>query len=451
MVIQFKNRKRELKEISEVLESKKFELLIIYGRRRIGKTELVLRGTEKKSRIYYLAVGENNLERFYNVCLAHFPEISRIKQDWEALFDFLKDKAGVVVLDEFQNMIKEDSNILHLFQSIVDLTLKNSGLKLILLGSSVSIITSKVLEQGSPLYGRRTGSMHLKAISFFDLHLFFPKASVEELIEIYGFADGIPFYLIRIDRGLWRWLKQEISSERSFLKDEMDFLMKYEFEDAGTYKLILEAIANGKTKLNEIKDFIRVKRTDISPYLKNLIDVKMIKRLVPITENEKSRKGRYYLADSFLKFWFRHIYPNISAIEEGIFDVGIIKRDYTGYLGRVFEDIAAQYLIKERRASIKFNKIGKWWHKDIEIDIVAFDETTKSALFAECKWKDRVNAAEIVKPLSQKAGMVLWNNGDRKEAFAVFAKSFSKKIAEFEGKRVLCFDLADLKRALNKR
>ena len=110
--------------------------------------------------------------------------------------------------------------------------------------------------------------------------------------------------------------------------------MKYEFEDASTYKLILEAIANGKTKLNEIKDFIKVKRTDLTPYLKNLIEVKMVERIVPITENEKSRKGRYYLGDFFLKFWFRHVYRNLSSIEEGIFNAGIIKKSTANTLER---------------------------------------------------------------------------------------------------------------------
>lgn len=449
MVIQFKDRKKELKEMQDVLGSGKFELMILYGRRRIGKTELALKGTEKKKRVYYLAVGENNLERFYSACAAAFPEIAVIKPDWEALFGFLKDKAEVVIIDEFQNLIKENSSIVNLFQSIVDLTLKNSKMKLFLLGSSVSMITSMVLEESSPLYGRRTGSMCLKAISFFDLRLFFPRASMEELVELYSFADGIPFYLVKIDDEFWHWLEKELKSGKSFLKDEVDFLMKYEFEDASAYKLILEAIANGKTKLNEIKDFIKVKRTDLTPYIKNLIEVKMVERIVPITENEKSRRGRYYLGDFFLKFWFRHIYRNLSSIEEGIFNAGIIKKEYSEYLGEVFEHIARQYMVKEMHSALKFNKIGKWWHKGAEIDIVAFDEAGKKAIFAECKWKERVNAMELAKQLNEKTSMVEWNNEERKEIFVIFAKSFSKKIAEFESKKVFCIDLKSIRKAMN--
>ena len=445
MNIQFKDRKGELEELGEVLKSGKFELFIIYGRRRIGKTELILNATKNKKRVYCLATGENNLERFYRVCANFDPGAASLKKNWEVLFGFLKDRADAIIIDEFQNMIQEDKNILNIFQSITDTILKNSKTKLFLLGSSVSIITSKLLSYKSPLYGRRTGSFNLGPISFFDLKEFFPNASPEQLTEIYGFADGTPFYLVKIDKEFWRWLKEELKRKRSFLRDEVDFLMRYEFDDPGTYKLILEAIANGKTKLGEIKDFIKVKRTDITPYLKNLGEINFIKRTVPVTENTKSRKGRYYLKDNFLKFWFNYIYPNQSAIEEGIFEPSIIKKDYSAYLGFVFEDISKQYLIKTRQ--FKFTKIGKWWHKDKEIDIVALNEKNKEILFCECEWKRGVNAEKVLAELKEKSQHVQWHNEKRKEHYAVFAKSFSKKVKE---ENVHCFDLKDLEKAFKK-
>ena len=441
--MEFKDRKKEIKEINEILNSNKFELLILYGRRRIGKTELVLHTTKNKKRIYYLAVGERNLDRFYDVCVEQFPDVASLKKDYEVLFNYLKDKTDVVVIDEFQNLIKEDKNILHILQSLVDTKLNSSKLKLIFLGSSVSIINSKVLNYQSPLYGRRTGTIKLKAISFFDLQEFFPEFSMEELVEIYGFADGIPYYLVKIDKSLWKWLEGEIKQDKSFLRDEVEFLMKYEFVDPSTYKLILEAIANGKTKINEIKDFVRLPRTDISSYLKNLIEVELVKREVPITENIKSRNGRYYLNDNFLKFWFRFIYPNASSIETGIFDISLIKKEYATYLGRLFEDVAKQYLI--RNPPVKFTKIGRWWYKDTKIDLIAFDDKTKEVLFAECKWQNNVDAEKIVKELRKKIDIVEWKNGTREEKYAVFAKSFKNKIKEFQGNKVFCFDLDDIR------
>lgn len=421
-------------------------MFILYGRRRIGKTELILNATKDKNRIYYLATGENNLERFYNTCLNHDKEMSKLKKDWEILFDYLKDKVDLVIIDEFQNMIHENKNILNLFQSIVDTILKNSKLKLFLLGSSVSMITSKVLSYQSPLYGRRSGSINLKAISFFELHEFFPRANIEQLMEIYSFADGIPFYLIRIDKDFWQWLRDELKKEKTFLRDEVDFLVRYEFDDPSTYKLILEAIANGKTKLNEIKDFIKFKRTDITPYLKNLIDIGFVKRIVPITENVKSRRGRYYLSDNFLKFWFKYVYPNLSSLEEGIFNVDVIKKDYSSYLGLIFEEVSKQFLIKTN--FFDFTKIGKWWHKDKEIDIVALNKLNNEILFVESKWQDKVDAGKIVKKLMEKTNHVKWYNNERKEIYVIFAKSFSTKIKKYQDKKVYCFDLGDIEKVL---
>jgi len=441
----FKDRNKELKELHEALKTDRFEFIIIYGRRRIGKTELILKATEDRKRIYYLAVGEKNLERFYSVCMRHYPEVSKLKPDWEVLFDFLKDRVDAVIIDEFQNLIQEDERVLNLFQVIVDITLKNSKLKLFLLGSSVSVMTSKVLDYRSPLYGRRTGSMELKPVSFFELKQFFPEYGFEELVELYGFADGIPFYLVKVNKQLWNWLADELKKESGFLRDEIDFLMRYEFEHSSTYKLVLEAIANGMTKLNEIKDFIKVKRTDISPYLRNLIQVGMIKRLVPVTENPASRLGRYYLSDNFLKFWFRHIYPNLSSIEEGVFDTAIIKNDYSTYLGHVFEDVARQFLVMEKDNVFNFTKIGKWWYKDKEIDIVAMNDATKEILFAECKWSENVDAGKVLRELKEKAEHVRWNNDKRKEYYAVFAKSFKKMIGEPD---VMLFDLKDMEMAV---
>lgn len=441
----FKDRQQELSEIQELLDSPKFEFLILYGRRRIGKTELVLHSTKKRKRIYYLATTENNLERFYNECAAFDPKIATLKKDFEVIFDHLKDKADVIIIDEFQNMIKENKNIVSVFQSIVDTKLKKSKVKLILLGSSISIMTSKVMSYQSPLYGRRTASIKLKPVSFPDLKEFFPNSNSQELAEIYGFADGIPFYLTKVEKDFWIWLEEEIKKEKSFLRDEVDFLMRYEFDNPSTYRLILEAIANGKTKINEIKNFIHAKRTDVTPYIRNLCEVELIKRQIPITENQNSRNGRYYLNDNFLTFWFRFIYPNLSSIEARIFDTKKIREQYPAHMGLIFEQIARQHLTKN--PPFKISKIGKWWHKDEEIDIIALDETKKQILFAECKWKENVNPHETLQKLKQKATKVQWNNQNRKEHYTIYAKTFKPKTTQ---PHLTLIELKNINKTTNK-
>jgi hypothetical protein len=443
MIIQFKDRKKELGEIREFLDSdSQSRLLIIYGRRRVGKTELALKAVEGRKALYYLATEENNLKRFYTECIKYDADASKLKMDWEILFGFLKDRADAVIIDEFQNMISEDKSIISMFQLIVDVVLRGSKLKIIILGSSVSVITSKVLAYKSPLYGRRAGSIKLKPVQFFSMNEFFPNASIEQLAEIFGFGDGIPFYLVKIEKKFWQWLKKEVDQEKSFLRDEIDFLLMYEFTNVSTYKMVLEAIANGKTELNEIKNFIGLQRTDITPYIRNMIEVGFIQRKVPITENLRSRHGRYFILDNFIKFWFRYIYPALSSIEAGIFDVETIKSDYNSYLGFVFEDICRQFIIKTMPFS--FTKIGPWWHGSNEIDIVALNEKTGDAFFIECKWKNNVDAEGVLDGLKRKASCVYWNK-KMKEHYCIMAKSFSGSRPD----DCMLFDIKDIEKAFH--
>lgn len=443
----FINRSLELEEIREILDSKKFELIIIYGRRRIGKTELILHSTKDQKRIYYLGVGRQNLDRFYSVCGNYDPAVLTLRKDYEIILTDLSKKVNVIIFDEFQNLIMEDSNILNILQSVIDQKLKSTSLKLFLLGSSVSMLKSYILSYKSPLYGRRTGAIKLQSINFFELKSFFPWASVKELIEIYGFTDGIPQYLIQVNKTFWSWLEENLLKKRSFLHDEVDFLLRYEFENPNTYKSILQAIAFGKTKLNEIRIYCKMERTDLSPYLRNLIEVDLIVREIPITENLKSRMGRYYIKDNFLKFWFRFIFPNVSSIEARIFNVALIQSNYSEYLGRIYENIAKQYLIRTKL--FEFSKIGRWWWKKNEIDLVALNELTKEILFVECKWQDNINPQEILIKLKEKTKQVKWNLDDRKEFYALFARNFTRKISKYNGKKVFCIDLMDIEKMLN--
>ena len=432
--MEFVDREEELKALKERLDNNNFELIIIYGRRRIGKTRLVLEAIRGREHVYYLAVKGDNLRHFKRFASKVVPEIAHLKEDWEIYLTYLKDR--IVVIDEFPNMIEED--VLSLFQRAIDLRLKESRTKIILLGSSISMMTDKVLGYKSPLYGRRTASIKLRPLRLYHLRGFYPNTSWEEIVEIYGFADGIPYYLEKVRPPFWDWLETELKRPDTFLKDEVDFLMRYEFSDVTMYKKILEAIAFGRTTPKEIRDFVGVKHSDITPYLRNLIETEFVIREVPVTESVCSKKGRYYIADNFIAFWFRYIYPNLSAIEEGIFDVDEIRRDYPKHLGWVFERIARQFLIElNRRGKLpfKFTKIGRWWRKDKEIDLVALSEREKKALFVEVKWQNVRKVDKILRKLekiSKYTGL-----DDYTKYFGVFAR-------KVESKAELIWDLRDL-------
>lgn len=450
--MKFINREKELEAIKKKLNSENFEFYVIYGRRRIGKTALSLISVKNKKAIYYLATEENNLRRFKEVASKLIPEIKYAEEDWEAIFSFLKNKT--IIIDEFPNLIKENPKVVSEMQRIIDIVLRETKTKLIILGSSISMMESKVLSYRSPLYGRKTGQIKLKPLKFSQMRKFFPKASAKEAIEIFGFADGVPFYLEKIKYPFWKYLDKELKSVDSFLKTEVDFLMKYEFSETRTYKKILEAIALGNTKSGEIKNQIGFKKTDITPYLKNLIETEFIERTIPLLESVKSRRGGYYIKDNFVNFWFKFIYPNRSFMEEGIFSAGEIKEKYNAYLGFVFEKICREFLIEKReKLPVNFSKIGRQWgaipgaekrKNQYEIDLLALNDKTKQIIFIECKWQNlrKGQARNILEELRKKSEFVEWNNKKRKEYFCLMAKKIENK-KELRKEGFVVFDLED--------
>ncbi|MFP3252346.1 MAG: ATP-binding protein, partial [Thermoproteus sp.] len=324
----FLDRREELALLRRELKRQGFGLLIIYGRRRVGKTALVLKATEDMRRLYYLAVERGNLPRLKRAAAALDPQARYVEEDWEALFAFLARRVDVVVIDEFPNLIAEDKAVLSTLQAIVDQMLGGTNMKLVLVGSSVSVMTSRVLSYRSPLYGRKTLAMHVKPVPFLEYRRFFPERPAEELVEIHGFAGGVPHYMLKIGKPFWQFLDAELR-EKTFILDEGDFLLRYEFEDG------------------EIRDYARLKATDITPYLRNLAQAGLIEKTRPVLGRGRYR---YRIADRFLNFWFRFINPNRSAIEEGLYTAEDVRREYPQYLGPVFEDVAREVIIEEMRA-----------------------------------------------------------------------------------------------------
>jgi len=467
-IIDFKDRKRELKIITESLKSNKFEFMLTFGRRRVGKTELHLHATKDLKVIYYLARKGRNEEKFKEQCVKTIPEAEMIMTDYESLFKFLKDKVDVIIIDEFPEMVREEKNVLNIFQYIVDIILKNSKLKLFLLGSSISMMKSEILSAPSPLYGRKTISLHLKPFNFHTLKEFYPEATLKEIIQIYGFSGGIPYYLNQITVPFWEWLKKELKRQ-TFIRDEAEFLLRYEFFNSGRYFSILEAIAFGKNQLNQIAQYTKIPVTSLPQYLTSLEEVNFMKREVPVTEQKSTKRGSYILSDNFLRFYFRFIYPNLESLDRMIMDVRDIRTQYPEYMGKIFEDVVSQFLIDFRKdldfiklnenielgEYFNFTKIGRWWWKEDEIDLIAFNPQTNKAILIECKWQDDVNGIEVVTNLLNKKSKIRYRGKykNKEHILIIFAKSFKNKtnIKQIGETSIIYITLEDMNEILEKR
>ncbi|MDP2767081.1 MAG: ATP-binding protein [Candidatus Methanoperedens sp.] len=458
MFLKFINRKDELQFLEERYSRHGFDFIVIYGRRRIGKTELIKNFAKNKPRIYMLcnkAGTTANIKRFRQETSKSLKEPEIATENLEEIFSYLVQKTKekhVVVLDEFSYLVEKDDSIPSVFQGVIDEVLKDKNIMLIICGSSTSMMES-LLGYKNPLYGRKTGHMKIDFLKFRHLKEFFPRYTFEENMRAYAILGGVPFYLEKFDtkKTALENAKEQILSKKGQLYEEVDFLLREELREPDVYKSILAAIAQGGAKVAEIASKAGIKASDMDRYLKVLTMLGIIRKEIPVTET-KSKKTLYTIDDNFFHFYSMFFEPYRSDIEIG--DTANLdknlKKNFNSFVGKKFEKLMRTEAV---RAISPFpaSRIGRWWgyyrenekRKDLEIDIIALNEETREILFCECKWQDRVNAEKIFEDLKEKTNFVNWNNEKRKEHYAIVAKSFSKRT-----EHALCIDLKNLEKIL---
>jgi len=437
--LNFVNRDEELSFLKKCFEGQSFQFIPIYGRRRVGKTRLAEEFIKGKLAIYFLADSVSESEQLKNLgrIVGEFFDDTILKdigfKDWDQCFRYLKEKAQkrlIVVIDEFPYLVHANQAISSVFQRGIDSLLKDSALFLILMGSSIGMMEKEVLFYKAPLYGRRTGSLEIKEMSFDSLREFFPNADFHKLVEIYGVAGTIPAYLERMNpnASIYQNISEVVLNRGSFLYNEVEFLLREELREPRNYFVILRSIAQGKRKLSEIINDTGFEKSHLSRYLDILRSIKLIEKEVPVTEKypEKSRMGLYKLHDRFFAFWFKYIFPNRGRLEIGKTEYVLskIRESFEQHLSEVYESSCQELclrLMKEGR--MHFTSIGKWWLKNKEIDVVAIDEEDKTIYFGECKWSRKKVGENVFAELVSKSKLVDWNARKRKERFIIFSKS----------------------------
>ena len=447
----FIDRDEELNFLNQHYAQTKAQFIVIYGRRRVGKSELVKQFIKDKEAIYFLptkTTAPHHLQRFLEKIAFYFKEYTPQINSWEDGFKYFRQKIDspqklVLVIDEFPYLLEANPEIPSLFQLFWDEYLKDKNIFLILLGSSISMMEAEVLSQKSPLYGRRTGQIRLLPFHFKDAALFYPSLSIEKVIEFYAVVGNIPLYLLEFDqdKSLIQNIQDKILAQKELLYEETHFLLKEELRDPATYQAILEAIAFNTTA-TEIAHKAQVELHNLDKYLKVLLKLDLIYKETPVTiEKPKSRKVNYYLKDNFFCFWYRFCFPNQSLLEENpsLLLNQIIQPQLNSYTGRKFEQVCKEYLWHQNRAGkapFSFTKLGREWGKipkaaddknQYEIDLCAINPKNKEILFGECKWQNEVDPVALLRLLQNKAAAVGWNKGQRKEYFILFAKSFRDK------------------------
>jgi AAA+ ATPase superfamily predicted ATPase len=432
----FYDREAELETLTAAVESPGADFVVVYGRRRVGKTELLKEFCADRPHIYFLAAQEaehRQREKFLTRIADYFDErVPRI-DGWDEAFTYLGERLQrddlVVVIDEFPYLVAENESLPSYIQAFVDQQLDGTGSMLVLCGSSVSTMESAVLGHESPLYGRRTAQLDVTPFSFRQARTVIDY-DIEGAIRSYAVTGGTPMYLTRFDysQSLAANVQSHVLSPSAMLYAEPEFLLRTELRNPTRYMSILEAVALGHTTPNEISGATGIDSGPLSKYLQTLRRLRLLERAVPITASQKkSKRSRYRVADEFLRFWFRYVEPNRSSIVEAPAMVyeGTIAPDLPTHVAPTFEDVCQEAVWEAVRCDVlpPYSDVGRWWYGEDEIDIVGLAPNDDRLLVAECKWTAEPVGQRLVEQLQATAERVRWGPPDRDERFALFSKS----------------------------
>ncbi|MDO5562669.1 MAG: ATP-binding protein [Synergistaceae bacterium] len=441
--MKFIDRDNEMAALEKEYQRTSASFVVIYGRRRVGKTTLIREFIKDRKALYFLATEENEAQNIasFRKLVADFTGSSLLRSvevgEWEPIFETIastsSDERVVIVIDEFQYLGSANPAFPSIMQKVWDTMLRDKNIMLIICGSLISMMEAQALNYSSPLYGRRTSQIKLGPIPFSYYKDFFPHKDSRELLDFYSVTGGVPKYIEIFEdkRDIFSAIKDNILDRSSFLYDEAYFLLQREVSEVGSYFSILKTIAAGNEKLSKISTVLELKQSGLTRYLKTLSDLDIIEREVPITEDkpEKSKRGLYRIKDNYLRFWFRFIYPNSGYIESGDVEyvMSKIKESFvSAHAAYVYEDVCIERLWQLSADGVmpfRFNKAGRWWDGRDEIDIAAYDSAGQDIVFCECKYTSERVGTKTLEALEGKAKRVDWKNDSRRERFALFSVS----------------------------
>ena len=454
----FINREAELATLRERFNNRGAEFIVVYGKRRIGKSMLLQKFMEDAEGIYFFCRIESQKEMLkrFSSQIAEEMDMEYLKEapftTWDSLLDFFignRTDNFAIVFDEFPYAVSANTTLPSIFQDYWDTKLKKTNLKIIICGPSVAMMES-LLGYKSPLYGRRTAQMNIDQMNFKNSCKFMENYSLDEKITVYSICGGTPAYLMEFgDAALTRCIEDKIFKKDAFMYNEVPFLLREELKEPRIYFSILNAISIGKTTLSEIVNHTGYEKGVITKYLSVLSDLKLASRQIPVTEGVKSRKGIYVINDNFFAFWFRYVFNNMEMIERNLSSElvkSILKRN-NEVCSRAFERICVEFLLAN--PPFDFTRIGSWWHGEREIDIVALNDNTKEILFCECEYTNRMIDTDVYHSLIEKTGFVKWGIPERRETYCLISRSgFTKKMKKLAAvDNVLLFDLNDLEKS----
>ena len=429
----FIGRKEELKKLNSLYNTSGFQMAVIYGRRRIGKSTLITEFIKGKKAIYYMATkvgAERNIELLGEAVLQELaPNLPGVSfKSLDTLLDFVgqnvSDEKLVFVIDELPYWAEKDESILSIFQKFADVDWAEKNILFILCGSSLSFMEDKVLSEKSPLFGRRTAQIKLEAFSYLEAAEFVPNYSNEDKAICYGITGGVAKYLSLMNpqKSIHENIVEQFFDKTGYLYDETRNLLTQEFNDISLVNNVIEQIANGENALSIIASKVHEKDSTVLYSLNKLISVGLVEKRVCITEETNKKKTQYILKDHMFRFWYSYIPAASSSIELGkgqIYYDKVVKSDIHMFMGKVFEEMCKYYTLNaglDGRLSCFVTKVGTWWGTEslqdnegkwytqsADVDVVGLSVSDRKMVVGECKFKNDKIDKNIYETLVRRA------------------------------------------------
>ncbi len=436
-------RNREILVLEDQFRAEGSSLVVIYGRRRTGKTTILTQFMRRHpNSLYFLARKESSSRNLAYFRRAAADFLGHSLQpgsggDWNSTLREVVGRTGgqkmVIMFDEFQNIGQRDPSFPAVVQYAWDTVLKNSHVMLILCGSSVPLMSSQVLEYGSPLYGRSTAHILLGPLPFSKCSEFGDTADARERVLRYSVTGGVPRYLETFGRygDVYSAVEDTVLNPESYLYGEVMASLRSESADAGSYASILGSIASGHSKLQEIADDLGLRQTGLTNYLKVLMDTGLVERRVPVTEDDpfRSKKGLYRIADRMTAFWFRFIYPCADLLGRG--EAGrvleTVRRGLPSYaFGQVYRDICEERfreMASEGFWDFPVDRVGGYWGRDLAADLAGIDYGGGNLVLGECVSSGAPARPEVLDRLRADSGRLLALTSSKRVRYVVFSLS----------------------------
>lgn len=442
---EFVGRATELKLLDELWERANATLLILYGRRRVGKTRLLTYWLQQSGRrtLYWVAEPSSALDQLrsfsqaiYNFANPQLPApadfvFASWEQAWQQVAILAQQERLAFFVDEFTYLLEIEPSIAGKLQNLWDHLLSKTNLALVLCGSHLGMMQRHLLSYQAPLFGRATAQLRLQPLPFGVTSTYFPAYDADERVAIYAIWGGIPAYWERLNtaQSVSDNIRRELLTPNNLMQVEPRLLLQDFLSDPHNYVGVLRAIANNARTQKEIATFTGLAQTHISQYLSILQDAGFVERRVPVTQGERSRLGRYHIIDPYLRFYYRFLINRQSQLALGVQDQALeeIKHHLRDFIGAyTWEELCREWVLRasaKGQLSLPVDQVGSVWTQKAQVDVVGINTMEKTLVLGECKWGPQTMGRTVLVDLVNKTTEFVPKQGQWRVLYLGFARA----------------------------